>query len=550
VRLGIVQQLLASIAEEMGAALMRSAYSPNIKERRDFSCALFDGGGRMLVQGDNIPVHLGSMPESVSAAVAAAPLEEGDVVVLNDPYRGGTHLPDITMVAPVFLRRGRRTRRRPDFLVANRAHHSDVGGMSPGSMPLAREIFQEGLILPPVRLVRRGVEVKEVATLVLANVRTPDERRGDLLAQVAANAVGERRLREIWARLGPSRAGAFAEALLTYSERFTREAIREIPDGAYRHQETLEPPPGGRPPAIRVTLRVRGESAVVDFTGTDPQLTEPLNAVPSIVRSAVHYVFRCLVPEDVPFNAGCMRPVRVVIPEGCLLNARPPAPVAGGNVETSQRVVDVLLGALARALPERIPAASQGTMNNLALGGIDPLTGAPFSYYETIAGGVGGGPSGPGPSGTHSHMTNSLNTPIEALERSLPLRVTSYTVRRASGGAGRNDGGDGVVREIEALARARATLLTERRSSGPPGARGGSPGTPGRNRLRRAGARREVALTARAEVDLGPGDRLRVDTPGGGGWGGWLRRAKAPSGRAARRLAPPCYKTRREETGA
>jgi N-methylhydantoinase B len=519
VRLGIVQQLLASIAEEMGAALMRSAYSPNIKERRDFSCALFDGAGRMLVQGDDIPVHLGSMPDSVSAAIASAPMEEGDVVVLNDPYRGGTHLPDITMVAPVFLHPGRRTRGRPDFYVANRAHHSDVGGMSPGSMPLAREIFQEGLILPPLHLVRRGIEVGEVVSIILANVRTPDERRGDLLAQVAANAVGERRLREVWSRLGPSLAPAYGSALLEYSERFTRRAIREIPDGAYRHQETLEPAPGGRPPVIRVALGVRGDAAVVDFTGTDPQIREPLNAVPSIVRSAVHYVFRCLVPEDVPFNAGCMRPVRVIIPEGSLLNARPPAPVAGGNVETSQRVVDVLLGALARALPGRIPAASQGTMNNLALGGDDLAAGPAFAYYETIAGGLGGGPAGAGASATHCHMTNSRNTPIEALEHAFPLRIGAYGIRRGSGGRGSNPGGDGVIRVLEALAPARVTLLTERRSAGPPGRNGGLPGAPGRNLLRRAGTRRDAALAARAEVDLAPGDRLRIETPGGGGWG-------------------------------
>jgi N-methylhydantoinase B len=513
--LEIFKNLYASVAEEMGASLVRSAFSPNITERRDCSCAVFDGTGAMVAQAAHIPVHLGSTPLSVRIALAESKLEAGDVVILNDPFRGGTHLPDVTTISPVFLERGK----RPTFVVANRAHHADVGGSSPGSMAPSREIFEEGIRIPPVHLFRRGEICPDVLSLFLSNVRNPDERRGDLMAQVAANRTGEGRLREIVSRHGASAARRYARELIEYSARRVAALLESIPDGTYEFADSLDDD-GTRRGAIRirVAITIRGRRARVDFTGTDPEVDGNLNANLAITLSAVFYVFRSLVGEGVPTNSGCLAPIEVEAPEGTVVNARYPRAVAGGNVETSQRIVDVLFGALAGALPDRIPAASAGTMNNLVLGGYDPFHRRLFSYYETIGGGMGARPSRAGLSGLHTHMTNTLNTPIEAVEHAYPLRVVRYGLRRHSGGTGRHRGGDGLVREIEALAPLDASLLTERRASRPWGLAGGGPGKPGHDELLRGGRTRD--LPGKSRLRLEPGDRIRVSTPGGGGHGG------------------------------
>jgi N-methylhydantoinase B len=519
VSLEVYHHALAAIAEEMGVALCRSAFSPNIKERRDFSCAVFDAAGDLVAQAAHIPVHLGSTPLSVAAAIAAHRMERGDVVVLNDPYAGGTHLPDVTVVAPVFLG-GRRI-----GYVANRAHHADIGGMSPGSMPLATEIYQEGLRLPPVRLVRGGALNRDVLDLFLANARVAEERRGDLLAQVAALHVGSARLRELVARQGERPVRAAMRALMDYSERLMRATLRSLPPGEYRAVDVLDDDGmGASDIRIAVAIRVRAGRVLVDFHGTAPQVRGGVNANHAITLAAVYYVFTALAASPIPANAGLMRPIEMNAPLGTLVNARFPAAVAGGNVETSQRIVDVLLRALARVLPERIPAASCGSMNNVAFGGDDPFRARSFSYYETIAGGSGGGPSGPGASAVHTHMTNTMNTPVEALEAELPVRIVRYAIRRRSGGQGRSPGGDGIDREIEFLCPARVTLLTERRRVAPFGVAGGGQALPGRNELRRG--RKTSRLPAKVTFDVRSGERLRVRTPGGGGWGTRKRSAR------------------------
>jgi len=525
--LEIFKNLFHSVAEEMGAALRRSAFSPNIKERQDYSCAVFDGAGRVVAMGDHMPVHLGSMPMSVAAALEALELGPGDIAMLNDPYAGGTHLPDITLVMPVG-KKGRGTRGDAAFYVANRAHHADVGGALPGSMGLSQEIYQEGLRIPPVALARGGRIQPDPLALLLANVRTPEEREGDLMAQVAACRLGERRLGELLERYKARRLGAVAEGLQAYSARLMQAALARIPSGTYRAEDWLDDDGyGSGPVGLRVAVRIAGGRAVVDFRGSSPQCTGPVNAVYAITWSAVFYVFRCLLGEDVPACAGLMAPIEVHAPGGSVVNARAPAAVAAANVETSQRVVDVLLRALARALPRRIPAASSGTMNNVAFGGTDPRTGRPFAYYETIAGGMGARPSADGLSGVHTHMTNSLNTPIEALETAYPLRVLRYSLRRNSGGWGKFRGGDGITREIEFLTEVRGSILSDRREIPPYGLAGGEAGRAGVNRLRIGsrhyvtgkGAGRWRRLGGKASFHAPAGSVLRIETPGGGGWG-------------------------------
>lgn len=517
IRLEVFKHLFASVAEEMGTVLRRTSYSPNIKERRDFSCAVFDATGQMIAQAAHIPVHLGAMPLSVQAALDALTLAPGDCVIVNDPYRGGTHLPDITLVTPIFVTTAAAAPLLLGF-AANRAHHADVGGMSPGSMPIARELIQEGIIIPPLKLLDAGQLNEAMLALLLANVRTPEERLGDLQAQLAANATGVRRMGELAARYGVGEVQRHMDASVAYAERMTRRLLAGLPDGVYSFRDWLDGDGVDPQPAeIVVHITIRGDEAVVDFTGTAGQRRGSVNAVYAITLSATLYAFRCLLGEDVPTNSGCLRPLEVIAPAGTLVNARPPAPVAGGNVETSQRITDVLLGALAQAAPDRVPAASQGTMNNLTIGGWDPVRGQPFAYYETIAGGMGARPGKDGADAIHTHMTNTLNTPVEALEYAYPLRVRRYAVRRGSGGAGRWHGGDGVLREVELLADAQVTILAERRVFAPYGLAGGEPAARGRAVLRRGEVEEE--LPGKVTLAAQAGDVISLATPGGGGWG-------------------------------
>ncbi len=551
--LEIYRALYTSVAEEMGITLRRTAHSPNIKERRDYSCAVFDAEGRVIAQGDHMPVHLGSMPMAVAAALRQTTLAPGDVVALNDPFAGGTHLPDVTLVAGVFDAGGSvegvkggegsavetelssllrlsaaffpftlstsSTSPPPLFYVANRAHHADIGGATPGSMGLASDVYGEGLRIPPVHLVRDGRVVEDVMRLVMANVRVEAERRADFEAQIGSLKTGAARLREIVARSGEREAREYASHLIEYSARMMRATIEAVPDGVYEAEDALDGDgAGGGPVRLRVKVTIKGARAVVDFEGSAPQVAGPVNAVEAITVSAVAYVFRCLVgAEEVPASAGLMEPIDVLAPRGTVVNAAHPAPVAGGNVETSQRIVDVLFKALARALPERIPAASQGSMNNLTVGGTDTRTGREFAYYETVAGGMGARPASDGVGGVHTHMTNSLNTPAEALEYAYPLRVRAYALRKGSGGRGRTSGGDGIIREIETLVPARMSLLADRRARGPYGLEGGKDGQPGRDVIVRKGRARKIE--AKGSWELEAGDRVRIETPGGGGHG-------------------------------
>jgi N-methylhydantoinase B len=514
--IAVIGQALHSVAVEMGAALRRTAFSPNIKERRDYSSAVFSSGGDLIAMGDDMPVHLGSMPMSVRAVLDSLDLHYGDVALLNDPFRGGTHLPDITMVAPVFLSRAA----KPAFYVANRAHHADVGGMFPGSMGLCREIAQEGIRIPPVKLMSAGKMDRQMLDILLANVRTPREREGDLTAQLGACRIGVERVRELVERFGHTHLLRGVEAMIAGSERLMHTVLASLPAGEWHAEDFLDDDGAGSGPVpIRVAVRndpVR-RRATVDFTGTAAQVPSSVNAVFAVTWAAVFYVFRCLLPPGAIATAGLMRPIRVVAPEASVVNAAPPAAVAGGNVETSQRIVDTLLRALAQVLPGRIPAASSGTMNNLTIGGIDPRSGHTFTYYETIAGGLGASPQRAGASGHHAHMTNSLNTPVEALEYAYPFRMIQYALRRGSGGAGRNSGGDGLVREIELLADAQVTMLSERRGTRPWGIAGGEPGAAGVNSATIDGA--EEQLPGKFTRQMRAGTRLRVDSPGGGGWG-------------------------------
>ncbi len=500
----------------MGTALCRAALSPNIKERRDFSCLVCDAGGDMIAQAAHIPVHLGSAPLSVKEALSAGTINPGDVLILNDPFRGGTHLPDLTMVAPVFLHDDPPG---PSFYVSNRAHHADVGGMSAGSMPVSDEIFQEGIIIPPVRLVKKGRMDEELLALFLANVRTPLEREGDIQAQTAALNIGIRRLEQISRTRGTDQMTHYAQGLKDHSERVLASVLRSIPDGEYRAEDFLDDDGFTADPIlIRVAVGIKGGRAEIDFTGSAPQVRGNLNAVLAITVSAVLYVFRLILPREIPANSGTLRPLKIIAPPGSVVNALRPAAVAGGNVETSQRIVDVLLKALAQALPDRIPAASQGTMNNLAIGAAHPDPSRSFAYYETIGGGAGGGPEGPGASGIHSHMTNTLNTPIEALESSYPLLVETFRLRKGSGGAGASPGGDGIRRDIRLLQPSTVTIISERRSLPPYGLNNGAPGKTGKNFLIRPdGSQQE--LQSKVSLRAEPDDIISIRTPGGGGWG-------------------------------
>jgi len=500
ITLQVMANALRAVAEEMEAALVRSAFSPNIKERRDCSTAIFDARGRMVVQSASIPVHLGAMPEAVEAVRArgAAP---GEVWLVNDPYRGGTHLPDLTMINAVEL--GGRTA----AYAVTRAHHADVGGMAPGSMPAgSRELLQEGLVIPPVRIARDGAPVDDVLALILANTRTPTEREGDLRAQLAAHRLAERRLAEVAARHGAERVQVAFQALFDYAERRTRAAIAAMPDGRYEAAEALEGDGVSTDDLwLRVAVTIAGDAMTVDFAGTDPTGPGNLNCPPAVTRSAVYFVIRCLTDPDIPASAGAFAPITVVAPPDTLVNARAPAAVAGGNVETSSRIVDAVFAALGQAVD--VPAQGQGTMNNLTIGARG------FTYYETIGGGQGASPGADGPSGVHVAMSNTLNTPVEALEVAYPLRVEAYRLRRGSGGAGGHRGGDGIERRVRVLVDAEISVIAERRRRGPSGRAGGGDGAPGRTTLNG----RELPAKWRGEVRAG--DVLGIESPGGGGYG-------------------------------
>ncbi|MBV9951456.1 MAG: hydantoinase B/oxoprolinase family protein [Acidimicrobiia bacterium] len=500
--LQVLVSRLTGVAEEMGAVLRRAAFSPNIKERADCSAAVFTADGTLLVQAEHIPVHLGSMPASVAAAISAlgSTVAPGDQVVLNDPFAGGTHLNDITVVAPAIDDDGHLV-----GWVANRAHHADLGGAAPGSIPAdATEIQQEGLRIPPVKL------TPEVRALVLASSRTPQERSGDLDAQVGANRVGVKRLLAL--------ADAPFDEVVAYGERRMRAALDELPDGTWTFEDVLDStgaaPDQQRPATIRLALTVDGEHVTFDFTGTDQQRAGNVNAVEAVTRSAVSFALRSVVGPSIPASGGALAPVEVIAPAGTLVAASFPAAVGAGNVEVSQRVADVCLGALAQAAPDRVPAASQGTMNNLLVGG------SGWVYYETVGGGQGARPGRDGMSGVHTAMTNTKNTPIEALERAFPMRVSRYRLRRDSGGLGAARGGEGIERDLVMLEDVTVSLITERRVSRPWGLDGGGPGAVGENWLLPGGDEaRAERLADKCTLRLAAGDVLRMRTPGGGGWG-------------------------------
>jgi N-methylhydantoinase B len=521
VQIEIFRHLLQSAAEEMGITLRRTAFSANIKERLDFSCAITDAAGEMAAQASHIPVHLGSSHLTAQLVQKTVRLSPGDVVILNDPFRGGTHLPDITLFAPFFAGDDK----KPFMGVLVRAHHSDVGGGVPGSMGSFDEIYKEGLVIPPVKIVKAGVLDEEIVEFITANVRTPVERRADLSAQIACAQKGVARIGELVDRYGRDVLADATQSLKERAARAVRAVIAGLPRGRHRFSDRLD---GPGTPKIVVTVSAERGRLTVDFTGSDPMMKASLNANVAVTLSSVFYALRALTDESIPTNSGCLWPVRAIIPRKTIVGAERPAAVAGGNVETSQCIVDVLFGAFAEVLPKRMPAASQGTMNSSSFGG-QRQDGTAFTYYETIAGGHGATFLRDGASGMHSHMTNTLNTPIEAFEREFPVRITAYHLRRKSGGDGAHRGGDGVVREIEALVPITATVLSTRRDSAPYGLFGGQPGMRGRNiHVTRDG---EIDVPGTATRSLLPGERLRVETPGGGGYGSPKKKSGEECGR-------------------
>lgn len=510
--LEIFQNILSSIAEEMGVVLIRAGFSPNIKERRDLSCAIFMGDGEMIAQAAHIPVHLGSMSFAVKAVITEPDISEGDVFILNDPFKGGTHLPDVTCIAPVFVKGNL------EFFVASRAHHADMGGLTPGSMPLSTSIHEEGILIPLSKLYSRGRLNKTLFDKILSSTRDPEEREGDFRAQVGSLELGSRRLHEVIDKYSLEKVKTAGDELLNYSEKMMREVIKQIPAGTYEFEDFLDDDGAGtkRIP-LRVSIKVRGETAEVDFDGSSEMVRGCLNAPLSVTTAATGYVFQCLAPEEMPLNSGPLRAISIKAGEGSILNAVFPAAVVGGNVETSQRVVDIVFGALSKAVPEKIPAASAGTMSNTTFGGINPLTGHQFAYYETIAGGMGGRPGKDGVNAVQTHMTNTLNTPIEALERELPVMIDSYSVRKKSGGKGKYKGGDGIVRKYKFLTDATVSLITERRKYAPYGIEGGKAGERGKNILLKRG--KTETLPPKVTLEVKKGNILTIETPGGGGWG-------------------------------
>jgi N-methylhydantoinase B len=508
--LEIFNNLLSTVAEEMGNVLIRSAFSPNIKERRDLSCAVFNSTGDMIAQAAHIPVHLGSMSFSVDAIIEMEMID-GDILVLNDPFQGGTHLPDITCIKPVFINS------KLEFFAVSRAHHADIGGETPGSMPLSTSIHQEGIIIRPSYLYKKGKFNSQLMDEILGATRNPAEREGDFNAQIACLEVGAKRLKEIVEKYGIEKIFNASNELLKYSERIMRAVISDIPDGTYKFTDYLDDDgQGNKDIKISVSLKIEGEEVVVDFRGSSEMVKGCLNTPFSVTTSAVLYVFQCLA-KDIPLNSGPLNVIKVITDEDSILNAKYPSAVVGGNVETSQRVVDTVLGALSQIIPQKVQAASAGTMSNVTFGGINPLTNTEFAYYETIAGGMGGRLGKNGINAIQTHMTNTLNTPIEALERELPVIINSYSIRKSSGGTGEYKGGNGIVREFKFLTITEVTIITERRLNAPYGINGGNPGEKGVNFL--ITEKGKEPLPPKKTFKVKPGNILRIETPGGGGWG-------------------------------
>jgi N-methylhydantoinase B len=522
VTIEVVKGSLIYAAEEMGIALRNSGYSPNIKERMDFSCTIFDHKRRLASQAEHIPVHLGSMAWGIQEGLKhfRGDLEEGDMILFNDPYIGGTHLPDITLINPIFFEK------EIIGYAANKAHHSDVGGKAPGSMAGdATDLYQEGIIIPPVKFVVKGKINEDLANLITSNVRTPEIRIGDLRAQMAANIIGERRVLEIVKEYSVKTVQESMEEIMNYSERMMRTEIDNIPDGRYEAEDYLENTGvSDKPVKIKVAITIKGSNMKVDYTGTDDQVDGPVNAVWGVTLSGVYYTLKCITNPTIPMNDGCFRPVEVYAPKGTIMNPVPPAAVAGGNTETSQRNVDVLLKAFAQIIPKRICAACQGTTNSVSVGGMDPKTGKPWSFYETIAGGFGGRHGIDGVDAIHTHMTNTMNTPIEAVEGIYPLRFLTYALRMDSGGPGKWRGGVGVERSWMLLApSATLSILAERTIIPPWGLYDGKPGGKGRYLIVKPDGE-ETILKSKCTIKIRNGDILVVRTPGGGGYGDPLER--------------------------
>jgi N-methylhydantoinase B len=518
----VIRNAAVAAAEEMTATLVRTAHSPNITEREDCSCALFQAAGDLVAQGETIPVHLGAMPFSVAAATEAFPpddLAPGDTIALNDPFDGGAHLPDITLVSPVFATSGHSDEDLVGY-VANRAHHADVGGATAGSVGAeSTEIYQEGVRIPPIKLIEGGAINEAAMELFLANVRTPEERRGDLRAQIAANHTGRERFRELLGEHGTDTALAGLEAAVAYADRRMRSAIGELADGTYTFADALDDDGQGfRDVPIEARVTVDGESIHVDFSGSASQTTGPINAPMAVTASATYYVCRAITDPDIPANAGCYRAIEIDAPAGTVVNATPPAAVVGGNLETSQRIVDVLLGALAPVAPDRVVAGCQGTMNNLTVGGTDPRDGSPYAFYETQGGGFGGRAGADGMDGVHAHMSNTQNTPIEVLETAYPLRVERYSLRPNTGGVGEYRGGLGLRRDLTALGECTVSLLADRHRHPPYGLFGGGDGAPGEHRLIDPSGEASP-LPAKTTLTLSAGETISLRTPGGGGYG-------------------------------
>ena len=518
----VIKGALTYAAEEMGTVLRNSAYSPNIKERMDFSCTLFDHKKRLAAQAEHIPVHLGSMQLAVQKGLGKfkGKLDNGDMILFNDPYISGTHLPDITLICPIFHEH------KIVAYSANKAHHSDVGGKAPGSMAGdATEIYQEGIIIPPVKFVKRKSIDKEIASILLSNIRTPDIRLGDLRAQMAANLLGKQRVLELVDRYGVETFHEAMEDIMNYSERRMRIEISKMPKGNYSAEDYLENTgTSNKKVKIKVTITIKKNQLIIDYTGTDKQVNGPVNAVLGVTLSGVYYALRCLTDPEIPMNDGCYRPVKIHVPQGSLMNPTPPAPVAGGNVETSQRNVDVLLKAFAQILPEKVCAACQGTMNNIALGGINPENGKPWTFYETIAGGFGGRRGIDGVDAIHTHMTNTMNTPVEAIETVYPIRFLKYELRKDSGGPGKWRGGVGLERSWMLLAPSTTlSVLAERTKISPWGLYGGKSGAKGEYYIIKPNGKR-IKLKSKCTVKVEKGDIFVVKTPGGGGYGNPMER--------------------------